>query len=157
MGNSSYLFRTIVFFLAASISQVGFIQSAIATEMQISTSKNGLSYMTGGIGDEEVLAMRPYAKKFTLNLLFSEGYAGQSVTDVNVNIYDEQSKLVFRIKGAKPVLYVNLPAGNYTILANNNGAKLRHKLTIEKNTHQRVILNWKNEELDSQATEEPSN
>lgn len=104
--------------------------------------------MTGGIGNEEVLEMRPYAKKFTLNLLFSEGEAGQSITAINVNIYNEQSELVFRIKGAKPVLYVNLPAGTYTILATNNGEKLRHKLTIAENTNQKVILNWKDKEGD---------
>ena len=145
MRSSSYSFRTIILLLAVSFSQVGFIQSAKATDLQIHTSMNGYNYMTGGIGEEEVLTMRPYAKKFTLNLLFSEGEAGQSVTDVNVNIYNEQSELVFRIKGAKPVLYVNLPAGSYTILANNNGVKLRHKLSIKENTNQRVILNWKSE------------
>jgi len=98
--------------------------------------------------------MRPHAKDFTLNLLFSEGASGQAVTDVNVNIYDEQDKLAFRIKGAKPLLYVNLPAGKYTILATNNGVKLRYKLSIEGNTNQKVILNWKDEELDARETAE---
>jgi hypothetical protein len=28
-------------------------------------------------------------------------------------------------------------------LANNNGIKLRHKLTLEENTNQKVVLNWK--------------
>jgi len=101
--------------------------------------------MPGGIGNDEALEMRPYAKKFTLNLLFSEGTVGRSATDINVNIYNEQDEMVFRVKGAKPVLYVNWPAGTYTILVNNNGLKLRHKLNIEANTNQKVILNWKDE------------
>lgn len=151
------MFHPIIFLLAVSFSQVGFIQSATATELQIRTSRNGLNYMTGGIGDEEVLEMRPHAKKFTLNLLFSEGDAGQSITDLNVNIYNEQSELVFRVKGAKPILYVNLPAGNYTILANNNGVKLRHKLSIKENTNQRVILNWRDKEQESRVTEDLNN
>ena len=99
--------------------------------------------MTGGIGEEDAAVMRANAKKFTLNLVFSEGTSGQSVTDVNVNIYNEQSETVFRIVGSKPMLYVNLPAGTYTILANNNGQKLRHKFTVEENVNQRIILNWK--------------
>ncbi|HSI25068.1 MAG TPA: hypothetical protein VK952_05555 [Methylotenera sp.] len=107
------------------------------------TSPTGITYMTGGIGEEEVAVMKPQAKKFTLNLLFSEGMVGRWVTDINVNIYDEASKLVFRIVGAKNVLYVNMPAGTYTILANNNGNKLRHKVTLEANTNQKVVLNWK--------------
>ena len=67
--------------------------------------------MTGGIGEEDVAVMRNHAKQFTLNLLFSEGTSGRSVTDLNVNTYNEQSESVFRIVGSKPMRYVNLPAG----------------------------------------------
>ncbi len=105
--------------------------------------KNAMPYMTGGIGEEDVAVMRSHAKQYTLNFLFSEGTSGRSVTDVNVNIYNEQSESVFRIVGSKPMLYVNLPAGTYTILANNAGQKLRHKFTVEDNVNQRIILNWK--------------
>ena len=98
--------------------------------------------MTGGIGEEDVAVMRRHAKQFTLNLLLSEGSSGRWVTDANVNIYDEASNLVFRMVAAKPMLYVNLPAGTYTILANNNGQKLRHKFKVAA-INQRIILNWK--------------
>ena len=99
--------------------------------------------MAVGIGEEDVAVMRRHAKQYTLNLLLSEGGSGRWVTDANVNIYDEASNLVFRIVAAKPMLYVNLPAGTYTILANNAGQKLRHKFTVEDNVNQRIILNWK--------------
>ena len=117
--------------------------SAFAQPPKIISTKNGMQYMTGGIGEEDVALMRRQAKQFTLNLLFSEGTSGRWVTDANVNIYDEASNFVFRITQAKPMLYVNLPAGNYTILANNAGQKLRHKFTVEDNVNQRIILNWK--------------
>ena len=116
---------------------------ALADLPKTRNSPAGIAYMTGGIGEEEVAVMKPQAKKFTLNLLFSEGVVGRWVTDINVNIYDEASNLVFRIVGAKNVLYINLPAGTYTILANNAGNKLRQKVTLEANTNQKVVLNWK--------------
>lgn len=119
--------------------------TAHAEAPQMRISAGGLKYMTGGVGHDEVLEMRAYAKKFTLNLLFSEGAIGRAATDINVNIYNTQDEMVFRVRGAKPVLYINLPAGTYTILANNNGVKLRHKLSIEGNSNQKVILNWKDE------------
>jgi hypothetical protein len=134
------IFNVVTILLALNL-----VTTAQAAPPQIRISAGGLNYMTGGIGHDEVLEMRPFAKKFTLNLLFSEGATGRSVTDVNVNIYNEQDEMVFRVRGAKPVLYVNLPAGTYTILANNNGLKLRHKLSIEENINQKVILNWKDE------------
>ena len=151
---TSYFYRAIAFAIAVSFAQISVISVASAEMSRTITSKYGLNYMTGGVGHDEVLAMRPHAKDFTLNLLFSEGASGQAVTDVNVNIYDEQDKLAFRIKGAKPLLYVNLPAGKYTILATNNGVKLRYKLSIKGNTNQKVILNWKDEELDARETAE---
>jgi hypothetical protein len=123
--------------------QLAFAESTLANLPKTVITPTGVAYMTGGIGEEEVAVMKPQAKKFTLNLLFSEGNVGRWVTNVNVNIYDEASHLVFRIVGAKNVLYVNLPAGTYTILANNNGNKLRHKVTLESGVNQKVILNWK--------------
>ncbi len=107
------------------------------------STKSGLRYITGGIGEEDAAQMKKIAKNYTLNLLFSEGTSGRWVTDVNVNIYNEQSESVFRIVGSKPMLYVNLPAGTYTILASNAGQRLRHKLSVEDGVNQKVILNWK--------------
>lgn len=131
------------FFVTIAFIGTALFQVANAAEQQIHTTKSGIQYLTGGIGHEEVIAMRPHAKKFTLNLLFSEGEDGYSATAINVNIYNTQNELVFRLKDAKPMLYINLPAGTYTILATNSGEKLRHKLTIEANNNQKVILNWK--------------
>ena len=130
-----------ILFLFIGLLLIG--SSAFAQPPKIISTKNGMQYMTGGIGEEDAGAMRAQAKKYTLNLLFSEGTSGRWVTDANVNIYDEASNLVFRIIQAKPMLYVNLPAGTYTILANNAGQKLRHKFTVEDHVNQRIILNWK--------------
>jgi hypothetical protein len=118
-------------------------QFALAEVPKVRNSAQGVAYITAGIGEEEVAAMKRQAKNFTLNLLFSEGVVGRWATNINVNIYDEASNLMFRVVGAQPVLYVNLPAGTYTILANNNGNKLRHKVTLEAEKSQKVILNWK--------------
>lgn len=116
---------------------------AFANMTKTHVSPSGLQYITGGIGEEDASAMRAQAKQFSLNLLFSEGESGRAATDINVNIYNEKSESIFRIVGSKPMLYVNLPAGTYTILANNAGQKLRHKFTVEDHKSQRIILNWK--------------
>ncbi len=128
----------LILILALLFAQIAYAKPLIAL-----TSPTGVAYLSGGIGEEEVLAMRAQAKKFTLNLLFSEGTSGRWVTNVNVNIYNEQDERVFRIVGSKPMLYVNLPTGTYLILANNNGQKLRHKVSLEDNANKKVILNWK--------------
>jgi hypothetical protein len=119
-------------------------QVAQANALSTKKSAQGINFMTGGISEDEVIALRPYIKKFNLHLVFSEGTSGRSATPVNVNIYDLESKLVFRVAGAQPHLLVNLPAGTYTILASYNGEKLRHKFELATDEHKKIILNWKN-------------
>ena len=42
---------------------------ALAETPKSFTAANGIKYMSGGIGHDEVMEMGPYAKNFTLNLL----------------------------------------------------------------------------------------
>lgn len=120
------------------------IQIAFADTLQMKKSPQGIKYMTGGISEDEVIALKPYIKKFNLRLIFSEGSSGRSATPVNVNIYDLDSKLMFRVAGAQPHLLVDLPAGTYTVLAGYNGEKLRHKFELGTDEFKKIILNWKN-------------
>lgn len=117
---------------------------ASADAVSIKKSAQGVPYITGGISADEVDAMRPYIAQFNLRVIFSEGASGRSITDVNVNLYDTEGKLVFRLVGAQPQLLLDIPAGTYTILASYNGDKQRHKFTIGSNEHKKIILNWKN-------------
>ena len=149
MKNTSLALR--IFMLLVLLSTAA---STLAAPKMLYTH-NKIRFISGGISHEEVVEMRKYAKKYSLNLLFSEGSVGRAVSGHNVDIYNESDEQVFRLKNAQPVLYVNLPAGNYLVLANNNGVKLRHKFTIVENETQKIILNWKDAvEEDSQTDTE---
>ena len=117
---------------------------ASADSVSIRKSVQGIPYITGGISADEVDAIRPYLSQFNLRVIFSEGTSGRFITDVNVNLYDTEGKLVFRLVGAQPQLLVNIPAGTYTILASYNGDKQRHKFSVSSDEHKKIILNWKN-------------
>jgi hypothetical protein len=117
---------------------------ATADSVSIRKSAHGIPYLIGGISADEVDAIRPYLSQFNLRVIFSEGTSGRSITDVNVNLYDTEGKLVFRLAGAQPQLLLNIPAGTYTILASYNGDKQRHKFSIGSDEHKKIILNWKN-------------
>ena len=116
----------------------------LADTISVKKSEQGVSYITGGISEDEVEAIRPFISQFNLRVIFSEGSSGRSITDVNVNIYDTKGKLVFSAADAQPQLLVALPAGTYTIQANYNGDKQSHKFSISTNEHKKIILNWKN-------------
>ena len=119
-------------------------QIASADSISIRKSAQGIPYITGGISAEEVDAIKPYLSQFNLRLIFSEGTSGRYITDVNVNVYDTEGKLVFRLVGAQPQVLLNIPTGTYTILASYNGDKQRHKFSIGSDEHKKIILNWKN-------------
>lgn len=117
---------------------------AIAAEAKVHTSDSGIRYATGGIGQDEVEEMRLIAKQFSLNIVFSEGALGRAIDGANVEILNDQGKLIFAIDAANPLLYVDLPAGKYKVLATYNGLKQGVVVNVLGKGNQRLILNWKN-------------
>jgi hypothetical protein len=111
----------------------------------------GINYVTGGVGEDEVEEIRALIPQYSLRVIFSEGVSGRSATDVNVTIYDTMKKIVLNVESAQPQLLVNLPAGKYKIVADLNGEKQSHPFTISANAHKKIILNWKSSVEDEQV------
>lgn len=108
-----------------------------------SGSEPHLNYLNGGIGREEVEAMRLQAKHFSLQVLFSQGKHGTLLTDVSLLISDSKGATVFRKKSVGPMLYVDVPSGDYKVTGVYQGLKQSHKISIVKGgKSQRLILNW---------------
>lgn len=127
---------------------------AIAAEGKIHTSDSGIRYATGGIGQDEVEEMRLIAKQFSLNIAFSEGAVGRAIDGANVEILNNQGKLIFAIDAANPLLYVDLPVGKYKVLATYHDLKQGHVINIRNSNNQRLILNWKGSVEEDSLTEE---
>ncbi len=124
---------------------INILPSTLAAQGIVSISASGIKFLTGGIGIEEVQAMRAIASQFSLNLIFSEGEGGR-ITGLNAVIFNEQGESVFNIKGAYPLLYVDLPSGKYRIIANYNGAKQGYVFDLVTGENKKLILNWKETE-----------
>ncbi len=128
------------------------ISPAFAAGGNVLTTADGIKYITGGIGEEEAAAMRGMAKDFTLNLVFSERGGGK-ITGINAVIFNDQGQRVFYIKDAKPLVYVNLPAGKYRVLATYEGEKQGFVVTLENGVNKKLILNWKSGEYEDTSAE----
>ena len=118
---------------------------AQAKDGLIYKTESGLSFVNGGISEEEATKIRRDAKNFSLQALFTGGAVGGWLTDVSMMILDGNSQTVFWKKSSGPILYIDLPAGDYQVIGRYNGERQSKRLTLTGEKPQRVILNWKEE------------
>lgn len=121
------------------------MQVAIAKDGVIYKTASGLNFINGGISEEQAEDIRRTAKNFSLQVLFSGGAVGGWLTDVSMMILDGNGKTVFWKKSSGPMLYIDLPAGDYQVIGRYNGERQSKRLTLTGEKPQRVILNWKDE------------
>jgi len=110
-----------------------------ATLPQPQTEGN-VTYLSGGIGQDEALAMKEAQKQYPLSMIFTQG--GEYLANVPVDIRDKSGKTVLHAVSNGPIMLVKLPAGEYRVSAQMNGKTLQHtaKVRAAGNTH--LSFNW---------------
>ncbi len=88
-----------------------------------------VTYVSGGVSDEELDMLKARASEFSLHVLLS-GTGGEFVGDAHFRILDSSNAEVLRISGAGPYVYVQLPAGKYLIESYLNGTEKKATVTI---------------------------
>ncbi len=107
-----------------SLLAIGMLQAipALAADpsaLPPAQTQNGITYVTGGIGETESNAMKAAAGHYDLMLTFAER-SGAYLADVKVNIADRSGDSVLDLVSG-PILLVDLPAGRYTVRADVEG------------------------------------
>jgi len=91
-----------------------------AADMQPIT-KNGITYLCGGVGLDESTAMKQAAKSYDLMSTFA-AQDGSYLADVNVEIADKSGTPVLQTTCDGPMMLVKVPhAGSYRIRATVDG------------------------------------
>ena len=90
-----------------------------------------VTYVSGGIGQEEAQAFEAAARQYPLALEFAIKHAPRAefTADVHVIITDAHGKHMLDTQSAGPFLLAKLPAGRYTVTAE------RHQQTLTKTVH----------------------
>ncbi|AJZ56599.1 hypothetical protein OI25_7129 [Paraburkholderia fungorum] len=94
--------------------------AALAQSLPQPASQNGISYITGGVGEDEVQAFRAAAPGYNLRMTFASK-TGSYLSDIDVTITSGAGRSVLSVRTEGPFLFVRLPAGRYQI-----GAQTRH-------------------------------
>lgn len=101
----------------------------------------GVSYVSGGVGDDSIAKLESLAKDFNLKLVFAL-QSGNYVSDVKVVIADAKGKTLLDATSAGPWFLVKLPAGNYQIVATFEGKAVKRSVTVSKAKLQTVDFRW---------------
>lgn len=109
--------------------------------------QNDVTYLCGGVGEEEVRLMKQQAKAYDLMLTFA-ARDGSYLADVDVDIQDAKGNSVLQASCDSPILLVDLPkSGNYRVRADAAGYTLNKtvKVTAAKRKGQHLastVLTW---------------
>jgi hypothetical protein len=102
----------------------------------------GVSYITGGIGQEEAAAMKAAEKDYTLSLLFAQTKRGEYLADINVRIVDHAGYTTLEAVSNGPMLLANLPVGTYRISAEHEGTILTKTVHVDARQPARAAFVW---------------
>src|SRR4051812_43480673 len=91
--------------------------AAAETALPQARSENGITYVTGGITEDESRALRSQARSWPLTVIFSEGRAREYLADVHVSIKDQSGKELLDVTTEGPILQAKLPEGRYSVTA----------------------------------------
>jgi len=105
-------------------------------------TQNGVSYLTGGIGQDESQALLQ-TRGYNLHIVSSVGPKGEYLPDVDITIQKAGGESVLSLTQVGPMVYVKLPDGKYDVISRRNGHENRQSVVLSGNAGQTVNVNWR--------------
>ena len=102
-------------------------------------TENGITYLCGGVGEDEAQAMKLAASDYQLMLTFAAAN-GAYLADVNVDIADARSRSVLQTTCDAPIMLVDFEqGGNYRVRAEANGYTVTRNAQVRSGSKIRPI------------------
>ena len=129
---------TAVFFAAPVLA------NPASSEFNVKTSKAGIKYITGGVGEKQAAQMERRFGEYSFKLVnVRNGDDGAYVANVNTTIKNKAGNAVVTATTNGPWLIADLQPGTYKLTANFNGQTQNRIFNIAENGHERLVLQWK--------------
>lgn len=104
-------------------------------------TQTGRPYVAGGVGLEEVEAMRQQAPSFSLQLV-TAARTGAYLAGTQVRIVDAMNRVVLDTTINGPWLMVDLASGRYIVQATHHGKTVKRRLQVTQQKPQQVVLQF---------------
>jgi hypothetical protein len=104
-----------------------------------------ISYITGGVGEEESSAILAEAKQWPLLLELSQLENGRGIWifGSQIKILNAKNVIIFDAKADGPYMLINLGAGDYAIQASYQGVEQKRAISIKAGQTQKISIFWK--------------
>ena len=129
---------------AAGLAAAGAAQSNVASTLPHEMTQGNVSYMSGGVGQDEAAAMRKEGAHFPLTVEFVQHAKPRDeyLANIDVRIRDAHGSTELTTRSDGPFLLAKLPPGKYQITANDNGRVETRDVVIAAHQPQHVVFEW---------------
>lgn len=100
-----------------------------------------VSFVSGGIGADEVAAMHEVRRDYNLQLLFAAKGSGEYLSAVAVVVKNAHGDTVLDTVADGPFLYARLPAGRYQVSASYEGQTQNRGVRLDRH-HTGLSFYW---------------
>ena len=102
---------------------------------------NGIPYLSGGIGDEELEEIDRARPNYNTRLVLAEA-SGAYVSNVTLKLANVLGEPILSLDSAGPLVLLQLPPGSYLINATYEGRTVQKRFDVRDNTAQSVSILW---------------
>ncbi|WP_028081265.1 carboxypeptidase-like regulatory domain-containing protein [Solimonas soli] len=143
---------TIAALLFCGVAGIGHAQAPAA--LPPLQTQGEVSYLSGGIGSDEVEAIKAARDRFALSVSLSARSDGRDVylAEVPLTIRDDTGRTVLELVSQGPYLLAQLPPGRYELSASYGGEEKKSVIRLAAGRPQRVALSWTRLASDANAT-----
>lgn len=106
-----------------------------------------LSYVSGGIGSEESVALEIVQRNYNLRIMSSDK-TGHYSSDIHIVVSDFDHNAILDTTGG-PLFYTNLPNGSYVVEGFNKGQSKKQVVTIVGGRPAHVHFIWRENSADA--------
>jgi len=138
---------------AAALALAACLTSTATLAAPTPKQQNGITYINGGVGQEEQATMQGLRADYNLQLTFATKQSGAYRSDVQLDIMDAKGNALVSAANTGPMFFVKLPPGTYRISAAAEGKTFKRTVKIG-NAPKEMVLHWENDNPDDPGPEE---
>ena len=138
----SKLFTTVELAILLAVASLITVTNANSDESV--QSAGGVTYVSGGVGEDSIDRLRSLSGDFNLKLVFAMK-SGEYLSGVGVVIADSAGKTLLDTTSEGPWFLARLPAGNYQVVATSGGHAVKRQIAVGAAKLRTVDFRWATE------------